>query len=76
MFDIDSRSILFEFETDVYVLGIILGALPSMAGVIWQDGKLRRLYEAMCERVCELSPDVKNGQDIEKMLVCGFSAVI
>ena len=73
MFDVDSRSILVEVETDVYVLDVLLGMLPAMAGCIWQDKKLNRIYEQMKDRVDELYPKVKSGEDIEKMLVCGFS---
>ena len=74
MFDIDSRTILVEVDTDVYVLSVILDALPSMAGCIWQDGILKGLYEAMKARVYEMYRENDSKGELEEMLVCGFSA--
>ena len=72
MFDIDSRDILIEVETDVFVLDTVLNALPMMAGCIRKDTVLKALYDAMQARVYELIPETK--EEIEHMLVCGFSA--
>jgi hypothetical protein len=72
MFEIDGKTILVEVETDVYVLNVILGALPAMAGCVWRDETLKRLYEEMQARVDELYSDKGYGQDIEDMLVVGY----
>ena len=76
MFDVDSRNILMEVETDVYVLGVILDALPAMAGCIWRDKTLRQLHGKMKARVGEMRVEYESKHDIEKMLVFGFSQVI
>ena len=76
MFDIDSRAILSEIETDVFFLAMFLDAIPGMCPVVRRDKKLERLYGQMKNRVNELFPSDEEGREIEKMLVCGFSKVI
>lgn len=73
MFDSNSREIMVEVETDVYVLNVVLSSLPMMAGIIRSDRVLEALYDAMQARVDELIPKSDGGEEIEKMLVCGFS---
>jgi len=76
-FDIDSREILLEIDTGVYVLDILLRNLPLISGLLSQDKVLKSLHNAMVARVMELYPNPAEGSlDIEKMLVCAFSKVV
>ena len=43
-------------DDDVDVLGVILGALPSMCCIVFKDKKLKCLYDGMVARVGELIP--------------------
>ena len=72
-FDIDSRTILVEVEPDVYMLNTLLDALLLMCGVVSADKILNGLFETMKTRVNELIPEASPKEEIEKMLVCGFS---
>jgi len=76
MFDIDSRVILTEIETDIFFLAMLLEAMPGMCPVVLQDKMLVRLYGQMKVRVNELIPSDEEGREIEKLLVCGFSKQI
>jgi len=72
MFDVADRQILLEVHSGVYVLSIILHALPSMACILKEDEVLCSLYDAMNKRLYEMYPEPRLGQDIEEFIVCGF----
>ena len=71
MFDIDSRTILAEFDVDAYIFSTVLDGMLSWCPIIRNDKIIQGLYDAMRFRVEELLswPD----EEVEKFLVCGFS---
>ena len=67
---------MVEVETDLFLFNAILEALPAMAVIVREDAILKILYDAMTARVCEIYPKNESEEDIEKILVCGFSKQI
>jgi len=72
MYDIDSKTILLEIDTEVYLLRRFLDALPGLTSIVSQDKVIRQLYRGMCARIDALYPDVQSGEEIDKMIVCAF----
>lgn len=73
MFDVDGRSILMVVREDVYVLGVVLESLPAMAGCVREDEKLSGLYDALMARVHEMHSVVRDGREMEEIVVLGYS---
>jgi len=70
-FDIDSRSVVLEVDSDTFVLSVILDALPSMCGIVHDDEILRFLLRLMERRTDQLFRH-NSRDEIEDLIVCGY----
>lgn len=72
MYDIESKTIILQIDTEVYLFRRMLDLLPVLTSIVRTDPVVRELYRRMSQRVDALYPDVASGCDIDNMFVCAF----